>query len=215
MAQTANLHCFFLASLLLIIASSYSTHALSVRPSTQTSQRPSVNTFAQKEKKGNSLDSDEDEVYFIEGKERKGRFAIIGTTSTDNKESSTASAASEANYMDDLTPPPINIKRDSILFSENPSTKRNDEVAHVWKSCRINLPAILTGAWPWRPPQMADENPIGGLYNMIFVRIPVIGVAVVYIQNIIQHHPLVLDIGRGQFEVSPVIVLSVLALILA
>merc|ERR1719469_1087134 len=123
--------------------------------------------------------------------------------------------SSEANYMDDLTPPAINFGRDSILFSENPATKQNDALINFWKSCKTNLPAVLTGARSWRSTEVADGNPIGAIYNMVFVRMPVIGVTVVYIQNLLHGHPLVMDIGQGPFEVGPFIVLSVLAFILA
>lgn len=136
-------------------------------------------------------------------------FQVVG------RKYSSDEVSSEANYMDDLKPPAINIKRDSILFSENPATKRNDAAIGIWKASKEKLPPVFTGAWPWRPTQLADENPIGALYNIAFVRLPVIGVAVVYIQNVFQGHPLVMDMGRGAFEVSPFVVLSVLALILA
>jgi hypothetical protein len=171
-------------------------------------QKRALKVAIKNEKKSDSAGNEtEDEVYFTP--DNSNNRYTVGNV---DKEST---VASEANYLDDLTPPPINLKRDSILFSENPSTKRNDGILDVWISCKTKLPAVLTGAWLWRPTQVADENPIGALYNMVFVRIPVIGVTIVYIQNLIQGHPLVMDIGQGQFEVSPFIVLSVLALILA
>jgi hypothetical protein len=156
---------------------------------------------AEAQKENNGIDSDEEEYDVNETKRRY--------------ESSSEESASEANYMDDLTPPTINLKRDSILFSENPSTKRNDAALDIWILFKDKLPAVFTGAWPWRSTQVADGNPIGALYNIAFVRLPVIGVAAVYIQNLLQAHPLVMDIGQGAFEVSPFVVLSVLALILA
>ena len=129
---------------------------------------------------------------------------------------SSPSPPSEAmNYMDDLTPPPINFKRDSILFSDNPSTQRKNEALDFWKYCKTNLPPVITGSWPWRPQEVADDNPVGALYNIAFVRMPVIGVFFLYIQNLLQGHPLIMDIGKGPTEISPLIVLSVLALILA
>ena len=53
------------------------------------------------------------------------------------------------------------------------------------------------------------------LYNIAFVRLPVIGVGIAYINNVLHGHPLIMDIGQGPTEISPIIVLSVLALILA
>jgi hypothetical protein len=124
-------------------------------------------------------------------------------------------SSTKANYMDDLTPPPINLARDSILFDENPSTRSNNGGLNLWQWCKTNLPAVFTGAWPWRDAQVADDNPIGGLYNIAFVRLPVILVGVVYTNNLIGGHPLVVDIGQGPFEMSPLAVFAVLALILA
>jgi len=117
--------------------------------------------------------------------------------------------------LDDLTPPPINLARGSILFSENPSTKRNNAVLDLWRSCKVNLPAVITGVWPWKDPDFADENPIGGLYNIAFVRMPVIVVGFVYGKNLLEGHPLIMDIGDGPFVMSPLVVVAVLGLILA
>ncbi|KAL3935093.1 MAG: hypothetical protein SGBAC_009318 [Bacillariaceae sp.] len=133
-----------------------------------------------------------------------------------DKDASTSELLStQANYLDDLTPPPLNLKKESILFSPNPSTKLDNEVLDLWKNCKENLPAVITGAWPWRSTRVADEDPMGGLYNIAFVRLPVIGVGIGYILSLIQGHPLVMDFGQGPFEMSPLIVLSVLAFVLA
>lgn len=129
--------------------------------------------------------------------------------------SQSSSANITANYMDDLTPPEINWARDSILFSENPATKRNNAVVETWRLCRLYLPPVFTGTWSWRDPGITDRNPLGAIYNMIVVRIPTMGISVVYIKNLLEGHPLIMDFGQGAFEMSPVVVLSVLALILA
>ena len=150
-----------------------------------------------------------------------GKFLVIEMGRENDDEVYTVAKTPETppseamNYMDDLTPPPINFKRDSILFSDNPSTQRKNEALDFWKYCKTNVPPVITGAWPWRSQEVADDNPIGALYNIAFVRLPVIGVLIVYIQNLLQGHPLVMDIGQGPTEISPLIVLSVLALILA
>lgn len=140
----------------------------------------------------------------------------LSMTNDHDDDENTFDSSSEASYLDDLTPPPINLKRQSILFSPNPSTKSDNEVLNLWKTCRDLLPAVVTGAWPWRSTHVADANPMGALYNIVFVRMPVIGVGIGYIQqSLIQGHPLVVDVGQGPFEMSPLIVLSVLALVLA
>lgn len=125
----------------------------------------------------------------------------------------------EYNYLDDLTPPPVNFARNSILFSENPSTKlRNNPPLKVWKVCRSNLPAVLTGAWPWRDIETLDERPLAALYNAFLVRLPVLAVAASYLyQKIAEGHDLVIDLGfdaNGPQAVPPILVIAVLVLIL-
>ena len=121
--------------------------------------------------------------------------------------------------MDDLTPPPVNFARNSILFSENPSTKlRNNSALEVWKFTRNQFPAFLTGAWPWRDIPHMDEQPLAALYNMLIVRVPVLAVMVAYLyQKIAQNHDLVIDLGfdsNGPQAVPPVLVIAILVLIL-
>jgi hypothetical protein len=56
--------------------------------------------------------------------------------------------------------------------------------------------------------------PIAGFYNMIFVRLPTIVTGVLYSKNALSGHPLVIDVGGGPTEVSPLIVAVVLFVIL-
>eukprot|EP00980_Cylindrotheca_fusiformis_P020092 scaffold7169_cov107-Cylindrotheca_fusiformis.AAC.1 len=167
-------------------------------------------TVVVNEKEEDPEEEEEEEVFYV----------VVPKTSYGFQQTSSQQQQQQhaANYLDDLTPPAINWKRDSILFSENPSTRRNDAALKVWDSCQDKLPPIMTGAWPWRRRQRRggiEKNPLGALYNMTFVRMPVIGIAVVYIQNLLHGHPLIMDMGHGPFEVSPFAVLSILALILA
>ncbi len=126
-----------------------------------------------------------------------------------------SSNSTSANYLDDLTPPPINWARDSILFSDNPATKRNNAAVDAWRLCRLYLPPVFTGTWSWRDTNITEKNPLGALYNMIVVRIPTMGIGLVYIKNLVDGHPLIMDFGQGAFEMSPIAVFAVLALILA
>ena len=128
-------------------------------------------------------------------------------------------ATSNQNFLDDLTPPPVNFARNSILFSENPSTKiRNNPPLELWKLCRTYLPAVITGAWPWRDIDALDEQPLAALYNAVLVRLPVIAVAISYLyQKMAQGHDLVMDLGfdsNGPQVVPPVLVIAILVLIL-
>jgi hypothetical protein len=101
------------------------------------------------------------------------------------------------------------------LFSENPSTQRNNSALDAWNAAKSNLPAFLTGAWPWRDLSVADKDPVGALYNIAMVRLPVVLVGILYGKNLIEGHPLVMDIGDGPFVMSPLIVIAVLGIILA
>eukprot|EP00529_Nitzschia_sp_RCC80_P027971 CAMPEP_0113475258 /NCGR_PEP_ID=MMETSP0014_2-20120614/19023_1 /TAXON_ID=2857 /ORGANISM="Nitzschia sp." /LENGTH=252 /DNA_ID=CAMNT_0000368163 /DNA_START=211 /DNA_END=969 /DNA_ORIENTATION=- /assembly_acc=CAM_ASM_000159 len=128
---------------------------------------------------------------------------------------------SYSSYLDDLTPPPVNFARSSILFSDDPSTKaRNNKVLDVWRFCRRYLPPVFTGVWPYRAEraiQTTDADPVDAMYNMVFVRTPVVVVCVTYLyQTFVEHHGLVMDLGyTGPTEINPILVLFVLAVILA
>jgi hypothetical protein len=114
-------------------------------------------------------------------------------------------------HLDDLKPPLINWRRESILFGESPATQKNNNMLRLWRDLKQNLPPVVTGAYK---PTSADENPIGGLFNMTFIRIPILLSGVFYIVNLVSGHPLIMDIGSGPFEVNPVVVAGVLYLML-
>jgi hypothetical protein len=111
----------------------------------------------------------------------------------------------------DLMFPPINIRKESILFGDNPTTMKNNNTLRLWKALKDRLPFVMTGA---RTPTTADDNPIGGIYNILFVRLPVIVAGLVYGKNLAEGHPLIVDVGDGPFSVSPLIVLAVFFVIL-
>jgi hypothetical protein len=128
-------------------------------------------------------------------------------------------SSSRSSYLDDLTPPPVNFARNSILFSDNPSTKqRNNPVLDLWIFCRTYAPAVVTGTWPWRDVNRMDGQPLASLYNMAFVRLPILSVGVVYWKNLLlDGHDLVMDfglIGNGPQVMNPVLVTTVLCIIL-
>lgn len=113
--------------------------------------------------------------------------------------------------LDDLEPPPINLRRGSILFDENPQTKRNNDVLTLWKMTRTNLPKFVTGAWR---NDTGDDNPLGALYNMAFVRLPIILAFAGYVKNNIDGHPLFVDFGSGPLEFAPIAATALLILML-
>ena len=129
----------------------------------------------------------------------------------------------DPNFLDDLIPPPVNFARNSILFSDNPSTKkRNNIVLDIWRTCRTYLPAFVTGAWPWRnnnPQQpLGDDRPLAALYNMILVRLPVVTVGIIYWKQLLwDHHDLIMDFGftgNGPQVMNPLLVTFVLCFML-
>jgi hypothetical protein len=146
-------------------------------------------------------------------------FALQGPECSDipvSNDSEIEGALSEADArLSDILPPAVSFSRNSILFSERPVTQRNNEVLDFWRGVKSTLPPVITGAWPWRDPFLADENPMGALYNVLFVRFPVIGMGLVYAKNLNDGHPFIIDYGDGPVEFPPIAVLLVLAIILA
>lgn len=120
-------------------------------------------------------------------------------------------AITEPVYDGNVLPPALNLRKESILFSEQPATRSNNNTLRFWRLLKTRLPFALTGA---RTPETADDNPIGGIYNMLFVRLPTIGSGIVYGKNLIEGHGLVVDFGDGPTEVSPLLVFGVLYAIL-
>ena len=135
----------------------------------------------------------------------------------------------------DLIRPPINIRKESLLFSDNPSTAKNNNIARLWKILRNNLPYVMTGVSSSKSDEhdftdgtdgtdgigtstsdFVDDNPIGAIYNIIFVRLPTILASLVYTKNLIERHPLYIDLGfgGGAFEIPPLFVYGVLIIIL-
>ena len=108
-----------------------------------------------------------------------------GSSST----STTTSSPSSSSLVEDtLQPPSINWKRGSILFDENPITAYNETQIglHYWTWCTTNLPAVVTGMYPWKKTaivQQTNEQPWSAIYNMVFVRIPAICILLVVIGN--------------------------------
>ena len=122
--------------------------------------------------------------------------------------------------LDDVTPPTINLRKESILFGDNPATKRNNFFLNVWRECQSTLPPLLTGVIDTSSNNINNNNnnnsidPLAYLYNMIFVRGPTIIVGLFYIKNAVTGHPLIVDVGDGPFEVSPLVVMGVFYMIL-
>ncbi len=123
----------------------------------------------------------------------------------DNKEGYTEQGDDE---LDELSRPSISFTRNSILFDEDAPTQRDNGPLRVWKSTKSLLPAVVTGAWD--DEKKGDRKPVEHLYNMVFIRIPTVLMALVYSKNLIDGHGLILSFG----EVPPIVVFAVFAIIL-
>jgi hypothetical protein len=163
------------------------------------------------------VEDEEEEVFKLSNARR---ISSNNNNDNDNNDDNN-SDNSDYYFMDDLTPPPVNFARNSILFSDNPSTKRrNNVLLDVWNVCQTYLPAIVTGAWPWRRQRQDGVSkkmePTAALYNMILVRLPVVAVGVLYWKQLLwDHHDLVMDFGvDGPQVMNPLLVTLVLCLIL-
>ena len=113
----------------------------------------------------------------------------------------------QGDELDELSRPSISFTRNSILFDEDAPTQRDNGPLRVWRSTKSFLPALVTGAWDERK---GDRKPVEHLYNMIFIRIPTVLMALVYSKNLVEGHGLILSFG----EVPPIIVFAVFAIIL-
>ena len=139
---------------------------------------------------------------------RMERFMTMEPQNTNGTAAITGSV-----LLDDLEPPTINFVRNSILFDENPQTKRNNIILNVWKSTRSNVPKFITGAW--YDDRTLDDNPMGALYNMAFVRIPILLAYMGYLKNtFLDDHPIFIDFGNGPFLFHPIAATALLILML-
>lgn len=142
---------------------------------------------------------------------RRGSVFREAPYNPENGSGENSSSRLENGIDKDLMFPAITLRKESILFGENPTTRKNSNALRAWRATKQFLPFVVTGA---RTPTTADDNPIAGFYNMIFVRVPTIAAGLVYVKNSLTGHPLVIDVGFGASEVNPVIVGAVLFAIL-
>ena len=200
---------FWMSSVVVLVESLVLRQSSSATTVDQVGARVAYSTKLYSSNRG----EEEDETFIFD----RSKSPLVKGQETNPSSTSSSTKNSEANYryIEDLTPPTVNFKRDSILFSDNPSTQRSNSGLDLWKACKKNLPAVFTGAWPWRDPNVADNDPLAGFYNLAFVRLPVILVGVVYTKNLLEGHPLVVDFGDGPFAMNPLIIYAVLALVLA
>ena len=88
------------------------------------------------------------------------------------------------------------------------------ETLPLWAGTKRFLPKLVTGAWKDGD---GDRNPAGALYNVVFIRAPVIAAALWYAKfAAVDHMHLVLDFGfgGGPMEIPPLAVLLVVGFML-
>ena len=113
--------------------------------------------------------------------------------------------------LDDLKPPSVSFTRNSILFGENPPTQRHNGPLWLWRRAKSTLPPFVSGAWD---EGKGDSKPAEHLYNLLFVRLPTVLMGILYIRNLSEGHPLVMNYGDGFFEVPSILVFCVFLVIL-
>lgn len=115
--------------------------------------------------------------------------------------------------LDELSPPSISFTKNSILFGDNPPTEANNTPLLLWQETKSVLPSFVTGAWNERD---GDREPVEYLYNLIFVRLPVVLMGIVYVNNLLHGHGLYMNFRHGTepFEVPALIVFGVIYVIL-
>jgi len=132
--------------------------------------------------------------------------------------------------LDDLEHPLFNLRKESLLFDDTATTKRSNNIRRLWIFCKEHLPRVVHGAPTTATVRsgdsksaedaaaaaaaIVDNNPMGALLNMAFIRIPAIAAGLLYALNVSHGHPLVVDLGNGPFAMNPAIVGAVLYLLL-
>lgn len=145
----------------------------------------------------------------IPSKSKASRIVVYHMMSNSEEESY---IVAEIDTLDaNLTPPPVNLRKQSILFDDNATTQGNNNILKTWKSLKRTLPFLVTGA---RTAEMGDEKPLAAIYNMIFVRLPAIVAAILYGKNLMLGHPLIVDFGDGPFALSPLVVFGIFYVLL-
>jgi hypothetical protein len=135
--------------------------------------------------------------------------AVLFNSKNDEDELESVETIRGQDNFDDLQPPPFNLRKESLLFDENATTRQDSNVRRLWLACQQNLPQIVHGTR-----EGIDPEPLGALYNVMFVRIPAIVAGIVYCYNFCTGHPLIVDVGDGAFEMQPIIVVGVLYVLL-
>ena len=83
----------------------------------------------------------------------------------------------------------------------------------VWLKCKEILPPVVHGAWK---SDAGNENPLGAMYNLLFVRIPTLLAGAWYLSKLLNDNEFLMyfDFGLGPFNLPPAAVALVFIIIL-
>lgn len=132
--------------------------------------------------------------------------------SSDDDESDQSVDENYNSELDELTRPSVSFTQNSLLFGDNPPTQKDNGPLWIWQGAKTYLPNFVTGAWEEVD---GDKRPVEHLYNMVFVRLPTVGMGFFYVRNLLSGHPMIVNFGDGtMFEVPSIIVFGIIAVIL-
>lgn len=106
-------------------------------------------------------------------------------------------------------------KRDVKVQSLDNGGDESPELAPAWATIKKYVPPIITGSWD---PDDNERNkrPGEAIYNMVFIRIPVIVAGIWFAQFYVTGHHFVMDFGfgSGPVEISPLVTAGIVAFML-
>jgi hypothetical protein len=114
----------------------------------------------------------------------------------------------EDGLPEELAQPFFALQRKSLLFDDDDKSSNGvaDWPVRLWQGAITRLPQVVTGAQNQGDNNNTSQEALGRLYNVIFVRLPILCAGLVYGTNEATGHPLVVDVGQGPFEISPLVV---------
>lgn len=102
--------------------------------------------------------------------------------------------------------------RPSDDYDEELRARLRSSTSALWRAVKAFAPPVVTGAYDR---DAGDSRPHEAIYNLIFVRLPTLAAGLLYFQRVSEGEPeIVMDLGLGEFELSPAVVAAAMYLIL-